>query len=69
MQTTGRVKRRSGIAEGTLDLLGALGEIPLPLQEKITTQKDETTLRTWLKLAAKAESVQEFEEQLSGQQT
>lgn len=43
-----------------LELLGELGEIPPSLKEEITAQKDEAILRTWLKLAAKAESMEEF---------
>lgn len=56
--------RREGKAEGKaediLDLLCELGEVPLSVQDQITLQKDEHVLRRWLKLAAKAESVQDF---------
>ncbi|MDE6016720.1 MAG: hypothetical protein K2H41_13705, partial [Acetatifactor sp.] len=60
--------RREGIAEGItrgkidsiLDILGDLGDIPSSLKEQITTQEDETILRAWVKLAAKAESIEEF---------
>ena len=54
----------AGLAEAVLDLLGSLGDVPAPLQETITSQKDDTTLRAWLKLAARAESVAEFMEQI-----
>ncbi len=53
-----------GIVQGKinaiLDLLRELDEIPLSLEEQITAQKDEATLRAWLKLAAKAESIEDF---------
>ncbi len=60
--------RREGITEGRiqgkiddiLDILGDLGDIPSSLKEQITTQEDETILRTWHRLAAKAESIEEF---------
>lgn len=61
-----------GIAEGViqgkindiLDLLSDLGEIPPALKERITSQRDEETLRAWLKLAARAESIAEFTKQI-----
>ena len=61
-----------GIAEGVIqgrinaliDLLRELGEIPTSLEEQITAQKDEEILRAWLKLAAKAESIEDFTKQI-----
>ncbi|MBD5532523.1 MAG: hypothetical protein HDQ98_10055 [Lachnospiraceae bacterium] len=57
-----------GITQGKindiLDLLNDLGEIPLALRERITSQRDEETLRAWLKLAAKAESIEDFTKQI-----
>ena len=44
-----------------MELLDSLGDIPSPLRERITAQKDETTLPAWLKLAAKAENIEEFQ--------
>ncbi len=56
--------RREGITQGKidsiLDILGDLGDIPASLKDRITTQEDETILRAWVKLAAKAESIEEF---------
>lgn len=49
-----------GKAEDILDLLGELGDVPLSMQDEITLQKDTRILRTWLKLAAKAENIQDF---------
>ncbi len=48
-----------------LELLSDFGEIPSSLKEQITAQKDEEVLRVWLKLAAKAGSIEEFTRQLS----
>ena len=53
--------KKAGLAEAVLELLDSLGDIPSPLRERITAQKDEATLRAWLKLAAKAESIEEFQ--------
>ncbi|MDE6420641.1 MAG: hypothetical protein K2K87_08960 [Lachnospiraceae bacterium] len=52
--------RAAGIAESILDLLDELGDIPDSLRETVTSQKEEATLRVWHKLAAKAESIEEF---------
>lgn len=49
-----------GKIDDILDLLSDLGDIPSPLKNRITAQEDETILRAWLKLAAKAESIEEF---------
>ena len=56
--------KAAGIAESILDILSDVGDIPLSLREQITAQKDEAVLRAWLKLAAKAESIEAFEERI-----
>lgn len=56
--------KTAGLAEGVLDLLDSLGDVPSSLRETITAQKDDTTLRAWLKLAARAESIAEFTKQI-----
>lgn len=56
----------SGLTKGILDLLGDLGEVPSPLRERIMAQRSESTLRTWLKYAAKAESMEDFMKRISG---
>ena len=56
--------KTAGLAEAVLDLLGSLGGVPSSLQETITAQKDEETRRAWLKLAAKAESIEDFAKQI-----
>jgi len=57
--------KTAGLAEAVLDLLGGLGNIPAPLRERVIAQNDEPVLRAWLKLAAKAESMEVFEEQIT----
>ena len=52
--------KNAGIAESILDILSDLGDISSSLREQVTAQKDEAVLRTWLKLVAKAESIQDF---------
>lgn len=54
-----------GKAEDILTLLSDLGEIPSPLREKITAQRSESALRTWLKHAAKAENMEDFIKRIS----
>lgn len=53
--------RAEGKAEDILELLGELGEIPDVLQECIQKETDLQVLSRWLKCAAKAESISEFE--------
>lgn len=61
----GRVEGRAeGRAEAILELLGDVGNIAADLSGRIMGEKNEETLRKWLKLAAKAKSVEEFEESM-----
>jgi hypothetical protein len=59
-----RKERREGKIEGRiediLEWLGQIGNVPEELEQHIKVQKDVDTLRTWLKWAARAESVEEF---------
>ena len=63
-----REERTEGKAEGILlgkagdvvELLEELGPISDEVREKIMTEKNLETLGKWLKLAAKAESMEEF---------
>ena len=57
--------RTEGKAEAVLELLGDLGEIPNALLERIRKETDLQVLRKWLKAAAGAESIAEFEKLLS----
>lgn len=67
-----REAREEGLAEGKqegkqqfiLDLLEELGDIPETIREKICCESDADTLSKWHKLAAKVDSLIEFEENL-----
>lgn len=64
VQATRRVSKAEGKAEGKaeaiLELLAELGEIPSTLRQTILNEKDLNQLKIWLKLAAKAENLNEF---------
>ena len=49
-----------GKKEDILEVLADLGDIPIELQEKISSQTDLQQLKKWIKLAAKAQSLEEF---------
>lgn len=51
-------------AENILELLEDLGEIPESTKDKIMKETDFDTLKKWHKLAAKAESIAAFEEEM-----
>lgn len=46
--------------EAILDLLGEYGEVPEELRARISAESDKETLKRWTKLAAKAESLDDF---------
>lgn len=56
--------RKESLAEAVIEFLCSLGEVPSSLRETIMAQKEETTLRAWIKLAARVESVAEFTDQM-----
>lgn len=49
-----------GKAETVLELLGELGDTSEDLRAKIMAEKDLDTLKIWLKLAGRADTVEEF---------
>ena len=53
--------RAEGHATSVLSLLEDKGTIPKDLQDKILCEKDMDLLQKWLKLAAKAESIEQFQ--------
>ena len=55
--------RTEGKAEAVLTLLAELGNIPEDMKERILQETNLDRLNQWLKLAARAGSVQEFEDQ------
>ena len=61
--------RAEGKAEDILELLGDLGEIPNVLQERIRKETNLQVLSKWLKAAARAESIAEFEDRIAGSTT
>ena len=52
-----------GKAEAVLELLEELGPIPEELRKTVMEQQDLDTLKNWHKLAARVESVEEFQRQ------
>lgn len=60
--------RKEGIAKGRAEdilvLLGEIGSVSETLKEKIMSETDLELLGNWLRLSAKATSIQEFEEKL-----
>ena len=55
---------RKALADAVLELLEDLDEIPDDIREKILNEQDVEVLKRWNKLAAKAESVDEFVEKM-----
>ena len=53
-----------GITQSILELLENLGTVPKSVREEIEKQKDMEKLSKWLKLAAKSQTLEEFEEKL-----
>ena len=61
-------ERREGRAEGRkeecidniIQYLEELSDVPEELREKIMSEKDLSVLRRWIKLAAKADSIEQF---------
>ena len=64
VQETRRISKEEGKAEGkaesVLELLQDLGGVPDFLKETILKTTDSVQLSRWLKLAAKAESAEDF---------
>ena len=52
--------KAEGKAESIIELLGELGEVSQELQDEILAEKDLEELRRMIKLAAKAESIEDF---------
>ena len=53
--------KAEGKAEVIIDFLNDIGELPDSLENLIMKQTDAQTLQKWLKLAARAGSIEEFE--------
>lgn len=58
-----------GKAEDIIDLLSDWGTVSEELREKILEERNFDTLRAYLRKAAKAQSVEEFEAQINEKET
>ena len=58
------IGKAQGKSEGILTLLSDTGEIPTDLTQRIQQETKEDILKKWLKLAAKVETVAEFQEKM-----
>ena len=56
--------KMEAVLEMLLELMNDLGEIPDELRNRITSEKDLETLKKWLRLAARSESLDEFLEKM-----
>lgn len=64
-QQAGRKEgRRESRREDIFDLLSAHGEIPEDIRSRINTQNDDDVLKKWLMTAAKADSLDDFRENM-----
>lgn len=61
-------ERAEGVLEGKreeiLELLSDLDTVPEDLENEVESQEDPEVLGTWLKLAARASSLEEFRENI-----
>lgn len=57
-------RKAEGKIEDILDLLDELGQVPQRITDLIRAEKNSDVLRKWLKTAAKAESIEEFEKHM-----
>ena len=63
VQETRRISKAEGKAEDVLELLAELGAVSEELRRTVMETRDLEQLKTWLKLAAKTESVEQFQRQ------
>lgn len=57
--------KTEGQALSVLDLLEDIGPVPSSLRKTIMAQKDGETLSRWLKAAAKANSLEQFQQEMT----
>lgn len=62
-EATDKATQKTG-AEFILELLEEYGEVPENLREQIEAEADMETLKKWLKLAARVESIEEFRKEM-----
>lgn len=58
------IGEKRGTVNSILTLLGTIGEVPNDVCDKLLSEDDNAKLMSWLKLAAKADSVEEFMKEL-----
>ena len=63
VQETRRISKAERKAEDVLELLAELGAVSEELRRTVMETRDLEKLKTWLKLAAKTESVEQFQRQ------
>ncbi len=56
--------KTEGLTQGLLILLKARGSVSEELEKRITSEQDAALLEKWMKLAAAAESVEQFEKEI-----
>lgn len=56
--------KEEGKTEDILIWLSELGEVPKALRDQIIQVRDQNVLRKWLKLAARAKSIEDFTESI-----
>ena len=54
-----------GTANAVIELLKELGTVPSSLKSRIIGEEDDEVLKKWLKLAAKSETIEEFEREIN----
>lgn len=57
----GKIEER---IETIMELLADLGPLPEALKERLENETDMSRLKAWFKLAAKAESIEQFEKEI-----
>ena len=63
VKETRRISKAEGKAEDVLELLAELGAVSEELRRTVMETRELEKLKTWLKLAAKTESVEQFQRQ------
>lgn len=53
-----------GLVQGILDLLGEFGAVPEKLRARISSEENNDTLKSWLRLAARTDSIEGFEDRM-----
>lgn len=64
VQETRRISKAEGKSEDILDLLRDLGPVPEDVETQISQTTDLELLKKWLKVAARADSIESFISQM-----